>query len=51
MLKVLRRRGIGGADRPPGGDLDTFIRAKTEEESALGEEMGDVFDMDIGGIG
>ena len=35
----------------PGGDLDTFIREKTEEESALGEEMGDVFDMDIGGIG
>ena len=35
----------------PGGDLDTFIRAKTEEEPALGEEMGDVFDLDIGGIG
>lgn len=35
----------------PEGDLDTFIAAKAEEESALGEEMGDVFDMDIGGIG
>ncbi len=35
----------------PGGDLDAFIAAKTEEESALGEEMGDVFDLDIGGIG
>lgn len=35
----------------PEGDLDQFIAAKTEETSALGEEMGDVFDMDIGGIG
>ena len=35
----------------PNGDLDEFIAVKTEEASALGEEMGDVFDMDIGGIG
>ena len=35
----------------PGSDLDAFIAAKAEEESAFGEEMGDVFDMDIGGIG
>ena len=35
----------------PEGDLDKFIAAKTEEASALGEEMGDVFDMDIGAIG
>jgi uncharacterized membrane protein YjgN (DUF898 family) len=35
----------------PEGDLDKFIAEKTEEASALGEEMGDVFDLDIGAIG
>ena len=35
----------------PNGDIDKFIAAQVDEASALGEEMGDVFDMDIGSIG
>lgn len=30
------------------GDFDHFIAAQIENQSALGEEMGEVFDMDLG---
>lgn len=30
------------------GDLDGFIATRTEQQSALGEEIGEVFDMDLG---
>jgi len=32
----------------PAGNLDSFMQAQQEKISALGEEMGDVFDLDIG---
>ncbi|MDQ1363420.1 MAG: hypothetical protein QG652_1281 [Pseudomonadota bacterium] len=32
----------------PAGNLDTFMQAQQKKISALGEEMGDVFDLDIG---
>lgn len=32
----------------PAGNLDTFMQAQQDKISALGEEMGDVFDLDIG---
>ena len=32
----------------PAGNLDNFMQAQQEKISALGEEMGDVFDLDIG---
>jgi uncharacterized membrane protein YjgN (DUF898 family) len=32
----------------PAGDLDSFTQAEREQVSALGEEVGDVFDVDVG---
>ena len=32
----------------PDGDLDRFVAAQQEKVTALGEEMGEVFDIDIG---
>lgn len=32
----------------PAGNLDSFMQAQQDKISALGEEMGDVFDLDIG---
>ena len=30
------------------GDLEQFVKAQVEKQSALGEEMGEMFDMDLG---
>ena len=32
----------------PAGNLDSFMQMQRQKVSALGEEMGDVFDLDIG---
>jgi len=32
----------------PGGDLDSFVSAQRENQSAMGEGVGDIFDMDLG---
>ncbi len=32
----------------PSGDFDGFIAAQSSHQSALGEEMGEVFDLDLG---
>lgn len=32
----------------PAGDLNSFMQAEQEKVSALGEEFGDVFDVDVG---
>ena len=32
----------------PAGNLDSFMQVQQQKVSALGEEMGDVFDLDIG---
>lgn len=32
----------------PSGDFDGFIAAQSSQQSALGEEMGEVFDLDLG---
>ena len=32
----------------PSGDFDGFIGAQANPQSALGEEMGDIFDLDLG---
>jgi len=32
----------------PAGDFNGFIAAQSSQQSALGEEMGEVFDMDLG---
>jgi hypothetical protein len=30
------------------GDLETFLAAEVAQSSALGEELGEAFDLDIG---
>ena len=32
----------------PGGDLNAFLAAKQQEENAIGEQIGEVMDIDIG---
>ncbi len=32
----------------PGGNLNAFLAAKQQEENAIGEEIGDIMDIDIG---
>ena len=32
----------------PASDLNAFLAAKQQEESAIGEEIGDIMDIDIG---
>ncbi len=32
----------------PNGDLDSFVKAQMDESSSLGEEMADVFDLELG---
>jgi uncharacterized membrane protein YjgN (DUF898 family) len=32
----------------PSGDFDGFIAAQSDQQSALGEEMGEIFDLDLG---
>ena len=32
----------------PGGELNAFLAAKQQEENAIGEEIGDIMDIDIG---
>jgi uncharacterized membrane protein YjgN (DUF898 family) len=32
----------------PAGDFDGFISAQSSQQSALGEEMGEIFDLDLG---
>ena len=32
----------------PNGDLDTFVKTQMDESSSLGEEMADVFDLELG---
>lgn len=42
------RYRIGQLSFIPGGNLNTFLAAKQQEESAIGEQIGEVMDIDIG---
>jgi len=43
----LARAKVDNTDITSGVDLDSFIGEKVKKESALGEEIGDVFDIDF----
>lgn len=46
-IRMARYR-IGKLALLPAGDLNTFAQAEREKVSALGEEIGEVFDVDVG---